>query len=81
MDATLVSAPRQRMRKEEKERARVGESASAIWPDDPARAAQKDTDARWTSGIQGAKERRRGTGRRPCRHFRPSLWVQEPYQY
>ena len=46
MDATLVSAPRQRMRKEEKERARAGESASAIWPDDPARAAQKDTDAR-----------------------------------
>ena len=31
VDATLVSAPRQRMRKEEKERARAGESASAIW--------------------------------------------------
>ena len=48
VDATLVSALRQRMRKEEKELARAGESASAIWPDDPARAAQKDSDARWT---------------------------------
>ena len=48
VDATLVSAPRQRMTKEEKERAKAGESASDIWPDDPAKAAQKDTDARWT---------------------------------
>ena len=31
VDTTLVSAPRQRMRKEERERARAGESASAIW--------------------------------------------------
>ena len=31
VEATLVSAPRQRMKKEEKEQARTGESASAIW--------------------------------------------------
>ena len=82
VDATLVSAPRQRMRKEEKERARAGESASAIWR---GRSCQGRTERhRRTSGgqlFQGAKDRRRGTGRRPCRHFHPSLWVQEPYQY
>ena len=82
VDATLVSAPRQRMRKEEKERARAGESASAIWR---GRSCQGCTERhRRTSGgqlFQGAKDRRRGTGRRPCRHFHPSLWVQEPYQY
>ena len=82
VDATLVSAPRQRMRKEEKERARAGESASAIWR---GRSCQGHTERhRRTSGgqlFQGAKDRRRGTGRRPCRHFHPSLWVQEPHQY
>ena len=31
VDTTLVSTPRQRIRKEEKERARAGESASDIW--------------------------------------------------
>ena len=82
VDATLVSAPRQRMRKEERERARAGESASAIWR---GRSCQGRTERhRRTSGgqlFQGAKDRRRGTGRRPCRHLHPSLWVQEPYQY
>ena len=34
------------MTKEEKARAKAGESASDIWPDDPAKASQKDTDAR-----------------------------------
>ncbi len=84
VDATLVSAPRQRMRKEERERerARAGESASAIWR---GRSCQGRTERhrRMSGGqlFQGAKDRRRGTGRRPCRHFHPSLWVQEPYQY
>ena len=44
VDATLVAAPRQRL------------SADEIWrPDQPAKAAQKDVDARWTVK----------TGRRP----------------
>ena len=60
VDATLVSAPRQRMRKEEKERARAGESASAIWPDDPARAAQKDTDARAVVSYSRARKTAEG---------------------
>ena len=58
--ALLVSAPRQRMRKEEKERARAGESASAIWPGAPARAAQKDTDARWTVRYSRARKSAEG---------------------
>ena len=60
VDATLVSAPRQRMKKEEKERARAGESASAIWPDDPARAAQKDTDARAVVSYSRARKTAEG---------------------
>ena len=48
------------MRKEEKERARAGESASAVWPDDPARAAQKDTDARWTVRYSRARKSEEG---------------------
>ena len=48
VDATLVSAPRQRMSGQEKERTKTGESASDIRPDDPAKAARKDTNARWT---------------------------------
>jgi len=48
VDATLVSGPRQRLTRAEKEAARVGEPADAIWPGQPAKAAQKDLDARWT---------------------------------
>ena len=60
VDATLVSAPRQRMTKEEKERAKAGEAASDIWPNDPAKAAQKDTDARWTVKYSKAKTTKDG---------------------
>jgi IS5 family transposase len=49
VDATLVSAPRQRNTEEEKARIKAGERAAQIWPDKPARARQKDTDARWTA--------------------------------
>ena len=48
VDATPVSAPRQRVSGQEKERTKTGESASDIRPDDPAKAARKDTNARWT---------------------------------
>ncbi|MBW6402109.1 IS5 family transposase [Roseomonas sp. HJA6] len=55
VDATLVSAPRQRNNDEEKARIRAGEKAAAIWPDKPAKARQKDTDARWTVKFSKAK--------------------------
>ncbi len=48
VDATLVSAPKQRDRDDEKRAIKAGKSASEVWPDQPAKAAQKDTDARWT---------------------------------
>jgi len=60
VDATLVSAPRQRMTKEEKERAKAGESADDIWPDKPAKAAQKDTDARWMVKYSKARKTKEG---------------------
>lgn len=60
VDASLVAAPRQRMTKEEKERAKAGESATDIWPDDPAKAAQKDTDARWMVKYSKARKTKEG---------------------
>jgi IS5 family transposase len=47
VDATLVAAPHQRNTDAEK--------AAEIWPDKPARARQKDTDARWRVKFSRAK--------------------------
>jgi hypothetical protein len=52
---TLIAAPRQRNTEDEKARIKAGESADAIWPDKPARARQKDVDARWTVKFSKAK--------------------------
>ena len=43
VDATLVSAPRQRNTEAEKAEIKAGKSAAEIWPDEPAKAAQKVT--------------------------------------
>ena len=48
VDATLVAAPKQRNTAAEKDAIKAGRNATEIWPDQPAKAAQKDTDARWT---------------------------------
>ncbi len=48
MDATPVAAPRQRNTEDEKARIKAGETAKEIWKDEPFKARQKDTDARWT---------------------------------
>jgi len=55
VDATLVAAPKQRNTQDEKAAIKEGKVASEIWPDQPARAAQKDTDARWTLKFAKAK--------------------------
>jgi transposase, IS5 family len=39
----------------EKDAIKAGRAASEIWPDEPARAAQKDTGARWTLKFAKAK--------------------------
>lgn len=61
VDATLVAAPKQRNTAAEKEAIKAGMSAAEIWPDQPAKAAQKDTDARWT--LKFAKARPLPDGR------------------
>jgi IS5 family transposase len=55
VDATLVAAPRQRNTEEEKAQIKEGKAAKEIWPDHPAKAAQKDTQARWTVKFTKAK--------------------------
>lgn len=55
VDATLVAAPKQRNTAAEKEAIKAGKSAAEIWPDQPAKAAQRDVDARWT--LKFAKAR------------------------
>ena len=55
VDSTLVAAPKQRNTDDEKKDIRSGKAAAEIWPDDPAKARQKDVDARWT--VQFGKAR------------------------
>ena len=47
VDATFVEVPRQRNSREENARIKAGEVPEA-WADHPAKARQKDVDARWT---------------------------------
>ena len=47
VDASLVPAPKQRNTTAEKEQIKDGKTSDEIWPDEPNKAAQKDTDARW----------------------------------
>jgi transposase, IS5 family len=61
IDATLVAAPRQRNTEDEKAAIKEGKTAHEIWPDEPARAAQKDTSARWTVKFSKAKPKEDGT--------------------
>jgi len=61
VDATLVPAPKQRNTEGEKAAIKDGKTAEEIWPDKPAKAAQKDTDARWTLKI-GCKIRYKPDG-------------------
>lgn len=61
VDASLVPAPKQRNTDREREAIKAGKSAEEIWPDEPNKAAQKDTDARWTLKI-GGKVRYREDG-------------------
>lgn len=53
VDASLVPAPKQRNTEGEKAAIKAGESAREIWPNEPAKAAQKDVDARRTLEIGG----------------------------
>ena len=61
VDASLVAAPRQRNTDGEKASIKGGKTAQEIWPDKLAKAAQKDTNARWT--VQFGKARVREDGK------------------
>jgi transposase, IS5 family len=61
VDASLVPAPKQRNTDGERDAIKAGKSAREIWPDEPNRAAQKDTSARWTLKV-GGKVRYRPDG-------------------
>ena len=51
LDSSPVAAPRQRAGAAEKAAIKEGQTAREIRPGEPAKAARKDTDARWT--VQG----------------------------
>jgi transposase, IS5 family len=55
VDATLVAAPKQCNTALKKDAIKASKTAREIWPDQPACAAQKDTDARWTLKFATAK--------------------------
>ncbi len=61
VDASLVAAPRQRNTDAEKAAIKAGKTAAQIWPEKPAKAAQKDTDGRWTVKYSKAKVRADGS--------------------
>ena len=55
LDASLVRAHRQYLNDGEKTAIKEGRTAREIWPDEPAKAAQKDVDARYTVKFSKAK--------------------------
>jgi IS5 family transposase len=61
IDATLVAAPKQRNRQDEKDAIKAGR-VPEDWQDKPARLRQKDRDARWT--VKFAKAREKADGKR-----------------
>ena len=61
VDATLVAAPKRRNSQVEKAAVKEGENAADVWPDEPAKVRQKDTDARWT--LKFAKARPTADGK------------------
>jgi len=61
VDATLIAAPKQRNTQDEKDAIKAGKAAREVWPNEPAKAAQKDVDARWT--VKTAKARTAADGK------------------
>ena len=60
VDASLVSAPKQRNSAAEKAEIKAGRVPEE-WTDKPAKLAQKDRDARWTLVFGKARQREDGT--------------------
>ncbi len=75
VDASLVAAPRQRNTDAEKAAIKAGKKASEIWPEKPAKAAQKDTDARWT--VKTSKGKVEADEHGDCQEFRVRAMTME----
>jgi transposase, IS5 family len=60
VDATLVSAPKQRMTDEERKTVKEGRIPEG-WKARPAKLCHKDRDARWTVKFKKAKQKADGT--------------------
>ena len=77
VDATLVAAPKQRNTQAEKDAIKQGRKAAEIWPDEPARAAQKDPmrAGREVSPRPG----RRQDGKPRLRHRHPFVRLQKQH--
>ena len=73
VDSSLVATPKQRNSREEKQAIRAGKTAPEIWPNHPAKARQKDVDARWT--IQTGKPPGGPGARSAAGHCDPDLQV------
>ena len=78
VDATLVAAPRQRLTVGGKAAIKEGRTAHEIWTEKPAKARQKDTDARCdVEVLQGQA----GGGRLSAnRHRSADVRLQEPHR-
>lgn len=63
IDATVIAAPRQHLTDEEKALSKEGKAADEIWPDEPAKASQKDIDSRWTMKRGSLKRSEAGEAR------------------
>lgn len=74
LDASVIPAPRQKLDEDEKQAIKEGKGAAEIWPDKPAKAAQKDVDARWT--LKRAKAKTDADTRDPGR--KPGLEIAIP---
>ena len=74
VDATLVAAPRQRLTDGEKAQIKEGRTAAEVWPDEPAKARQKDVDGRWT--LQRSKGKARPDGTEPITLAAPAVRLQ-----
>ncbi len=61
VDTSLAAAPRQPNTDAEKTAIKAGKKAAEICPDKPAKAARKDTDARWTVKASKGKVEANGT--------------------
>lgn len=73
IDATVIAAPRQHLSDGEKALIKEGKTAEAIWPDAPAKAAQKDVSARWTMKRGSIKRSDAAAGSAP-----PSAQIMVP---